>query len=378
MLKKKILMVGPLPPTVGGITSCMLNIMTSDLNKKYEFVPFTTSRPTENLIKNVYDHSLIFHVGTKYLIRSALATMHHIIIFPISLAKGNLKLVHIHTPDYWPFWESLIYVFFSKLSHKKIVFHIHATSFDKFYENGNALVKYLIKKTLGIPDKIIILSSRSKSFFAKLVPEYKLSVMPNSVKCVAFNNELQKHVKSNLVKVLFIGGTEAKRKGIYDVLRAIPLVTEKCGSNVLFALVGKSDFEKLRTLCREKHVYNYVEILGYLETKEKLKVISSSDIFVLPSYSEELPIAILEAMAAGLPIISTPVGSIPEVIEEGVNGYLIRPGDYYGLAEKICVLAKDRQLRQMMGKNNAEKIRREYNNVVVMQRLEKIYNVLLC
>jgi len=377
MLRNRILMVGPLPPTVGGITTCMLNILTSDLNKEYEFVPFTTSRPTENLVKDVYDYTLMFHMELKCLIRAALTTLHHIIVFPVVLAKRNPKIVHIHTPDYWPFWESSIYIFFSKMSHRKIVLHIHATSFDKFYKNGNSLGKYFIRKTLNIADKIIVLSSRSKSFFAELVPEYKLAVIPNTVKGTILYNGLQRHVKSDVVKVLFIGGTEAKRKGIYDILKAIPIVAEKYGSNILFIFVGKCNVEELKTICKEKNISNYVEILGYLETKEKIKVFSLSDIYILPSYSEELPIAILEAMAAGLPIISTPVGSIPEVIEEGVNGYLIKPGDYYGLTEKILLLAKDRQLRQIMGRNNAEKIRAEYDDKIVMRKLEKVYNVFL-
>jgi glycosyltransferase involved in cell wall biosynthesis len=65
------------------------------------------------------------------------------------------------------------------------------------------------------------------------------------------------------------------------------------------------------------------------------------------------------------------------MIKEGVNGYLVEPGDYCGLAEKMLVLAKDKQLRQKMGKENVEKIRREYEDKVVMQELENVYNVLL-
>lgn len=377
MQQNKILIVGPLPPTVGGITTCILNILNSDLNEKYKFIPFTTSRPTQNLVKDVYDYTLMFHIGLKYLIRAALTTLHHIIVFPFVLAKRNPKIVHIHTTDYWPFWESSFYIFISKMFHRKVVLHIHATSFDKFYQNSNSLIKHLIKRTLNITDKTIVLSSRSKSFFAKLVPEHRLKVIPNSVKCALFNNETQRHVKSNVVKVLFIGGTEAKRKGMYDVLRAIPIVAEKYGSNILFVFVGKCDVEKIKAICKEKNISDYVEILGYIETEEKVKVIVSSDIYVLPSYSEGLPVTILEAMAAGLPIISTPVGSIPEVIEEGVNGYLIKPGDYYGLAEKILILAKDAHLRQTMGKKNVEKIKTQYNEKIVMQKLKDVYNSFL-
>jgi glycosyltransferase involved in cell wall biosynthesis len=220
------------------------------------------------------------------------------------------------------------------------------------------------------------LSSRSKSIFEKFVSRNKLEVIPNAVKTKLFKIEPQKR-DSNVVRILFIGGTEAKRKGIYDILKAIPLVIAREESNILFVFVGKCDEEKLKTICKKNNASAFVEILGYLSNEEKRKVISLSDIYVLPSYSEELPIAIIEAMAAGLPIISTPVGSIPDLIEEGVNGYLVAPGDYYGLAEKMLVLAKDKQLRQKMGKENVEKIRREYEDKVVMQELENVYNVLL-
>jgi glycosyltransferase involved in cell wall biosynthesis len=135
MLENKILMVGPLPPTVGGITTCMLNIMTSDLKQEFEFIPFTTSRPTENLAKEVYDYTLILHIGLKYLIKAALTTLDHLIIFPLSLVERNPKIVHIHTTDYLPFWESSIYIFFSKMFHKKTILHIHATSLDQFYNS---------------------------------------------------------------------------------------------------------------------------------------------------------------------------------------------------------------------------------------------------
>jgi glycosyltransferase involved in cell wall biosynthesis len=374
MLRKKILIVGPLPPTVGGITTCILNILTSSLNEKYEFTSFTTSRPTVGLIKDVYNHSLILHIGLGYLVRSVLVTLHHLIKFPITLVIRNPKLVHIHTPDYWPFWESSIYVFVSRIFRRKTIVHIHATTFDKFYQNSNALLKYLIRKTLNISDKIIVLSSRWKNLFVKLVPERKLVVVPNAVKAAMFNNQWRRRsIKSNVVKVLFVGGTEAKRKGVYDVLKAIPIVTERYGPNILFILIGRCDINKIRTICEKRGINNCLKILGYLETSDKIKVFSSSDIYILPSYSEGLPIAMLEAMAAGLPIISTPVGSIPEVIEEGVNGYLIKPGDFYELADRILVLARDKKLRQRMGENNAEKIRKENDLKIIMEKVGEIY-----
>ena len=85
----------------------------------------------------------------------------------------------------------------------------------------------------------------------------------------------------------------------------------------------------------------------------------------------------LEAMAGGLPIIATSVGSIPEVIEERKNGFLIEVGDYDALAEKILILAKDEKLRRKMARNNVNKIRKRYDRTVVMRRLDNLYAQLL-
>jgi glycosyltransferase involved in cell wall biosynthesis len=117
--------------------------------------------------------------------------------------------------------------------------------------------------------------------------------------------------------------------------------------------------------------------LGYLHGDEKLEIFFESDIFILPSYGEGLPITILEAMAAGLPIIATSVGAIPEIIEDGKNGFLTEAGDYVGLAKKILKLARDMKLRQEMGKNNIEKIERQYNKDLIVSKLSAEYEKLL-
>lgn len=88
----------------------------------------------------------------------------------------------------------------------------------------------------------------------------------------------------------------------------------------------------------------------WVTLKERMLLVrqTSNILYILPSYAEGLPCALLEAMAAGLPVVSTSVGSIPEVVEDSINGFLITPGDFTSLAEKIVVLANDRALRQTM------------------------------
>ena len=98
-----------------------------------------------------------------------------------------------------------------------------------------------------------------------------------------------------------------------------------------------------------------------------------ADIFILPSYNEGLPMSILEAMSYGLPVISTPVGGIPEIVKDGVNGYLIFPGDNEALAEKIELLAKNKELRLRMGQENYKLVSQKYNAGTIINQLKILY-----
>lgn len=368
-------MVGPFPPTVGGITSCIENIMNSRLKTFYEFVPFTTTRPTVGVGKDVSDYSIVFKMNPTHLISAAIVTMYHLIKYPFILMIKTPSLIHIHTTDYLPFLESSVYVLVAKLFSRRIVIHIHATSFEAFYDGGGLFTKVLTTRILNIAEGIIVLSPNVAVFFKRIAPASKISVISNAIETPSLTTKrlASRKADSNIVKVLFVGGEEAKRKGLFDVLRAIPIVIGKCGSEVLFLFVGIYDEQKQRALNRAETMYHCVKNMGFLEKDDLLEVRLTSDIYILPSYAEGLPMAMLEAMAAGLPVVATRVGSVPELIEEGVNGFLVAAGDYEALAERIVNLARDRELRQTMGRRNMEKVKESHSLEQAMQNLQDLY-----
>ncbi|MCW4000703.1 MAG: glycosyltransferase family 4 protein [Candidatus Bathyarchaeota archaeon] len=372
MQRMKILMVGPFPPTVGGITSCMLNIMNS-LKESYYFLPFTTGRPTVGMRKDATDYSIILKMKPAFLFKSAMVTFYHVFSYPFTLLTESPSIVHINATDYLNFFENSVYLFVAKMLRKKSIMHIHATYFEAFYDGSNAIFKAVIRKTLNAADRLIVLSPNTQAFFTKIAPSSKISVIPNTAEIPAKLVNEKFSERDAKVRVLFLGSEEAKRKGFFDVIKAIPIVLEKSKVPVVFLFAGIYDSDKLRAINETKAQCKCVECLGYLDNSEMLLVRQSSDIYTLPSYAEGLPCALLEAMAAGLPVVTTTVGSIPEVVEDNINGFLIEPGDVTLLAEKIVVLANDSALRQIIGVRNIDKIKKLFSPESIMRELNEVY-----
>ena len=166
-------------------------------------------------------------------------------------------------------------------------------------------------------------------------------------------------------------GRLEKRKGIYDIIEAAKYIKNP---DVIINLYGDGNPEEFQKLVMDNNLQEKVQIKGWISGDKKNEIFQASDVLILPSYSEGLPMSILEAMAVGLPIISTPVGGIPEAVEDGVNGFLIQPGDYKALAEKIDILANDKQLREQMGQNGYKIAKEKFDVDVVIKQLKEIYN----
>ena len=155
--------------------------------------------------------------------------------------------------------------------------------------------------------------------------------------------------------VIVFAGRIARIKGAFDLFRALRIARD-AGADVQLIMTGQIPAEEQRDfgeLLEELGIGPFVRSLG--DRQDHLRFLSAGDVFALPSYKEGLPMSMLEAMAAGLPILASPVGGIPEVIQEGREGFLVQPGDFTTLADRIVRLAVDPDLRERMGRQSRER-----------------------
>jgi glycosyltransferase involved in cell wall biosynthesis len=178
--------------------------------------------------------------------------------------------------------------------------------------------------------------------------------------------------------VLFMGWLGA-RKGLPEALRAVPLVRKEVPeARFIFAgVVEKLEKELIEPLCEAAERAGGVVFPGFVAGEGKLALLSQASALILPSHAENLPVSVIEAMAMGLPVVTTPVGGVPEVVIDGHNGFLIEPGDYQALADRIVRLAKDPELRRAMGQANAAKARLLYHPALFAARMQGIYECVL-
>jgi hypothetical protein len=192
---------------------------------------------------------------------------------------------------------------------------------------------------------------------------------PNLIKEKKDNNDKESENKDNVIV-----GTITRlspQKDLKTFLRMATLVIKEI-PNVEFIVIGDGEQrEELQTLAERLGLHNHVQFLGYRE--DARDVLKSFDIFVLSSLWEGLPIVVLEAMAAGKPVVATAVDGVTEVVEHGKTGLLVEPGRPDLLAKLVIELINNPDRSKTMGKRGRERIKRAFSINRVINTMEQIY-----
>jgi glycosyltransferase involved in cell wall biosynthesis len=282
----------------------------------------------------------------------------------------DAPLVHIQLSARASFWRKWVVCLLARLARRPYLLHVHGSEFADFYEECPPAARRIVTAVLARATLVLALSEAWCATLQRISPQARIEVLMNAVPLPQPDGLPPPADREP--NVLFFGEI-ARHKGVFDLARAFARVAaELPGLRLVYAGTG-SGVEETRRLTRELALGERVEFTGWLEAERKRATLAGATIFVLPSYVEGMPMALLEAMSLGLPVIATPVGGVPEIVTHEVDGLLVPPGDSDALAAAIVRLMREPGLRERLGRAARETVAMRFSLDSAVERLLAIY-----
>ena len=372
--RPQLLIAGPQAPPAGGIASVIDRIFASALGERFELLRFATT-PTRAAscgpLLRALDAALARSCGFDgFVNRESRAKLR---AFSDALSPAP-DLVHLHCWHGYDFWLSACMAREAKRRRVPSILHLHG-NFDVLYPQWSRVRKLGFRRALAVADRLVVLSEGWRRWFAAHRGDGCIDVVRNGVDVSRFQPRANDAARET-VRLLFVGTRHATLKGAYDILAVIPAVLREApGARFVFA---GEDAERIEERCvRGTPLAPHCEFAGWKNPEEIAAYYADADVLLLPSQMEASPMALLEAMAAGLPVIASAVGAIPEILIAPDNGMLIEAGDRTALAGAILTLLRDADLRRRIGRNNRAKAEAELDDAQFAASLGRVYDDVL-
>ena len=313
-------------------------ILNSELKNEFDLIHLDTS-----------DHRKLTTLGAIDFWNIYLALKHYCILVCLIITRWP-EVVYV------PLSQTTIgylrdsgFILIAKLLRRKVICHLRGGNFRNWFDSANPVTRGFVRCVHSLVDGQIVLGETLRHLFSGIVQDKKIFVIPNGRN---FENLDIKNQANRRTTILYLSTFE-RTKGILDVLNAVPKVCNSC-ANVEFVFAGnwhRLDVTKEMKSYVTEHPSLPITFSAPAYGRKKFEILNSADVFVFPPYCPEgHPWVIVEAMAAGLPIISTDQGAISESVVDGMNGFIVEERNPTAIAEKIITLVENTHLRHKMGK----------------------------
>ena len=350
---RTVLMVGTDLGGMGGVRAVVRGYVDGGLFERYDCVYVASHRAGNAWVK-------IF-TALKAWVRVA-----------ILLGKLDAPLVHVQTASRGSFWRKAVVCFMARVAGRPYLVHLHGGGFSRFYEHESGPIgRRVIRSTLAHAALVVALSEEWRERLLKICPTARVEVLHNAVTIpdVTLVPSRQAAAQPTL---LFLGHL-LPDKGVFDLVKAFAAVARRA-PDLRLVLGGVGQVAAVSELATQLGVRTRLEVPGWLGPEAKSAALAASTIFLLPSYHEGMPMALLEAMSWGRPVIATPVGGIPQIVTHEVNGLLIPPADVAALTTAIERLLQDLALRIRLGNAARTTIVSGFSLEDAMRKLDNIYS----
>jgi len=275
-----------------------------------------------------------------------------ILAFRRALTRLRPDVVHLHVAHGLSVLEKSVMAAWAARAGIPAVIHLHGAGLDVTLPALPAWQRRWLNRALAPPNHVVVLSDRMKELTERCLADVDTSVIPNAVALVTPRPPIRSPVTFG-----FIGFMDG-RKGECDLIRALARPEAPVGA-LLLAGDGPKRAEA-EALAARLHPARCVRFLGNIDGAAKDAFFRQIDLLCLPSYAENLPIALLEAMGYGRPVITTRVGAIPEMITDGVQGWLLSPGDEEALAAALTEAASQTEEVERRGRAAWETVSQKF------------------
>lgn len=349
-ISAKVLMIGPDLALHGGIVSVVKGYLESGLPQACDgFEYLGTGVGSSKLGKSV---------------AFARALVRYRRIMP------KYDIVHLHISARGSYKRKSIMARMARNAGKHVILHDHDGEFAKAFEEGGDDYRRDVREVFGAADCVVVLSKEWRDYFAENVcAPSRIIVVHNGVKVPA-----EPCSPCSRQDVLFLGRLDVNKspdvllRASREVLRRFP------ETRIIFG--GDGEVEKNQALAKELGIAERCEFHGWVSGDDREALFQRAAVYCLPSKNEGLPMSMLEAMARGIPTVATAVGGVPQVIEDGVSGFLVDVDDVEMLSEKLAALLGKAALREKVGAASRDTVVRSFGVDRSIKRLLMLYQAL--
>ncbi|NHZ78556.1 glycosyltransferase [Massilia sp. CCM 8695] len=347
---KSVIMIGPSPASRGGMGS----VVQTYLAHGYE--------------EGGRCRFIATHVdgGALRKARRALAAL---LQFLALLVCGRVSLLHVHLASGVSFWRKAPFIAAARLFRRPVLLHLHGGEFIDFIDvRLSGWRQRLALDLLGSAAAAFALTEVSAAWLRTRAGLKAVELFPNPIAGAA---PLARRPGRS---VLFLGRLEEK-KGVFDLIRAFAAVQHQA-PDARLVLAGDGDADGARALAAELGVADCLRLPGWVDAEARAALMAEAAVFVLPSHKEQMPMSILEAMMASVPVVATDVGAVPHMLDQGKCGFLVQVSNIPQLTASILRILDDNILADTISERGLARVKSEYIVGTVLRRLRHRYEEL--
>jgi glycosyltransferase involved in cell wall biosynthesis len=256
----------------------------------------------------------------------------------------RVDVFHVNIVQRGSTLRKLTLCYIARLASVPYVLHLHGSGYRQYWSSAGRFLSRRIREIFNGAAQVLVLGQVWADYVGEQASAARISILPNATFAPKRG---RLHRNGEPAHILFLGRL-GERKGVPELIQALTQLGATPSWRA--TLAGDGQVEQARRQIGAAGLSGQVEIPGWVGPDEVERLLASADILVLPSYNENLPLSVIEGMAHGLAVVTTPVGAVPDIVAHGETGLLCPPGDPDALAQALALLVDDAELRSRLGR----------------------------